>query len=131
MQKMKIDNINKLGAQRPGATSQQLAAVEQQLQPARLPDTLTQLLKLSDGFLTPGGISVYGTEDLGERNATYELPEFCPGYLLIGDNSGGKGFLMKLDSAESTVFSSGLGDLEVAGFVVESASLETWVDGLR
>jgi hypothetical protein len=128
---MNLENISVPGGQRAGATAQQLAAVVQQLLPELMPDILSELLKLTDGFLTPGGISVYGTQDIIERNTTFEVPEYCAGYLLIGDNSGGKGYLMKLDPVDSTVFSSGLGDLQPSRFVEESSHFESWVGSLR
>jgi hypothetical protein len=38
--------------------------------------------------------TVYGVADLAERNATFETAGYCPGFLLIGDDSGGRGFLL-------------------------------------
>lgn len=98
---------------------------------ARMPAELRRLYSESDGFVSPLGISVYGSADLLERNDTYEIPEYCPGFLLIGDDSGGRGFLVALDSTETPVFSSGLGDLAVAGFVREAESLTEWLSLVR
>jgi hypothetical protein len=39
----------------------------------------------------------YGTDELVERNQTWEVDEHAKGYVTIGDNSGGKVFLMKID----------------------------------
>ena len=95
------------------------------------PHSLQELLKLSNGFITARGIHLYGTNDLVDRNATFEINEYCVGYLLIGDNSGGKGYLMCLTEEDHSIYSSDLGDLDVAGFKRESASLEEWLNQLN
>jgi hypothetical protein len=127
---MNINNIAKLQVQRAPASAAELQAALTHGGWSTLPKALLELLRLSNGFLTPGGIHVYGADDLAERNLTFEIAAYCAGYLLIGDNSGGKGYLMRLGGEDSPVYSSGLGDLEVAGFEKEADSLQEWVDGL-
>jgi hypothetical protein len=127
---MDISNITRLKVQRAPASAAELqAALTQSGWPA-LPKTLAELLKLSNGFLTPGGIHLYGADCLAERNQTYEVAEYCEGHLLIGDNSGGRGYVMQLGDEDGCVYSSGLGDLEVTGFQKEADSLQDWIDGL-
>ena len=128
---MNIANIARLQAQRAPASASELLAAVTQGGWSALPRTLDELLRLSNGFLTPAGIHLYGTDDLAERNQTFEIAEYCEGHLLIGDNSGGKGFLMRLGSEDAPVYSSDLGDLEVTGFQKEADSLQDWVDRLN
>ncbi|MEU1725129.1 hypothetical protein [Nonomuraea sp. NPDC005692] len=68
--------------------------------------------------------------DIGERNATYEVAKYAPGFLLVGDDSGGRGFLLRADDPGSAVFSSGLGDLEPAYFDVVAAGFASWIESL-
>jgi len=126
-----ISNIQRLHAQRAPASDAELQHAVTQGSWSALPGALRQLLKLSNGFLTPGGVHLYGTGDLAERNQTFEISEYSQGYLLIGDDSGGKGYLMRLGDEDSAIFSSGLGDLDVAGFRQEAATLQEWIDALN
>jgi hypothetical protein len=128
---MNISNIVQLGVQRAPAAAADLQAALRQGRWSALPGDLEQLLSQSNGFLTPGGISLYGTDDLAERNQTYEIDQYSEGFLLIGDNSGGKGYLMQLGRGESPVYSSDLGDLDIPGFQKEAGSLQDWIDSLR
>lgn len=43
-------------------------------------------------------VLLYGVQDIEERNATYEVQSYLPGWFSIGDDSGGRAFLMRLDS---------------------------------
>lgn len=42
-------------------------------------------------------VLLYGPASLPERNQTFEVEEYLPGWFTLGDNSGGRQFLMKLD----------------------------------
>jgi hypothetical protein len=128
---MNIANIARLGVQRNPVSVSELQAAVTQGGWTVLPKTLVELLNLSNGFLTPRGIHLYGTSDLAERNQTFEITEYCEGHLLIGDNSGGKGYLMRLSNDDGFVYSSDLGDLEAIGFQKEANSLQDWIDGLN
>lgn len=96
-----------------------------------VPQHLRALYLQTDGFVTPQGQVVYSVEDLCERNRTYEVPTYCPTYILIGDDSGGRGYLLSLDSADLKVYSSSLGDMGPEDFEVESASLAHWIGQLK
>jgi hypothetical protein len=39
--------------------------------------------------------AIYGPHSLAERNTTYEVAEYAPGWVLIGDDGGGHGLLMR------------------------------------
>lgn len=95
-----------------------------------LPAPLVGLWSVSDGLLTESGVCVYSAGCIGERNATYEVAQYAPGFVLIGDDSGGRGFLLRADDLDSAVFSSGLGDLDPADFEVVSADFESWIESL-
>lgn len=79
-----------------------------------------------ESFLAPNSRTlVYGREDLRERNETFEVREFCPGHLLIGDDSGGTGILMNLSTG--TVSTVGLGVMAPSEFIFLVESFEEWL----
>jgi hypothetical protein len=94
------------------------------------PAPLVALWKVRDGLLTEAGIAVYSAGCIGERNTTYEVAQYAPGFVLIGDDSGGRGFLLRADDPGSAVFSSDLGDLDPADFDVESMDFASWIESL-
>ncbi|MFE6055562.1 hypothetical protein ACFQ6N_32855 [Kitasatospora sp. NPDC056446] len=96
--------------------------------PLPLPAPLLALWAVRDGLLTDSGTAVYPAGCLGERNATYEVALYAPGFVLVGDDSGGRGFLLRAGDPRSAVFSSDLGDLGPEGFEVESPDFASWID---
>jgi hypothetical protein len=120
--------LHRDGAMRAPADSAVVEQVRKFL--GGLPDQLDRWYRFSDGFLLASGIGVYSVTDLVERNDTFEVHDYCPGFLLIGDDSGGRGILLRSDSATESVYSSDLGDLSVDGFQREAASMDEWIAGL-
>lgn len=53
----------------------------------------------SDDVSVGEEVLLYGLPGLPERNETYELEEYLPGWFTLGDDSGGNQFLMKLDGS--------------------------------
>ncbi|MEU1514832.1 hypothetical protein ABZ490_22155 [Streptomyces sp. NPDC005811] len=95
-----------------------------------LPAPLVALWNVTDGLMTDAGVTVYSARCIGERNATYEVAQYAPGFLLIGDDSGGRGFLLRADGPGSAVFASDLGDLGPEDFEVESVDFVSWIESL-
>lgn len=56
---------------------------------------VAELWQTTPGLMLPDGITVYGPDDIGERNETYEVDEYAHGWSLVGDDSGGRGLLMR------------------------------------
>lgn len=61
---------------------------------------IAELWQTTPGLLLPDGTTVYGAEDIAERNETYEVAEYAPGWVLVGDDSGGRGLLMRSTGAD-------------------------------
>lgn len=95
-----------------------------------LPAPLVGLWEVTDGLMTDTGVTVYSAGCIGERNATYEVTEYAPGFVLIGDDSGGRGFLLRADDPRAAVFSSDLGDLDPEDFDAESVDFASWIESL-
>ncbi|MFJ1751693.1 hypothetical protein [Kitasatospora sp. NPDC088134] len=96
-----------------------------------LPAPLVALWAVADGLTADDGTTVYPAGCLGERNATYEVARYAPGFVLVGDDSGGRGFLLRAGDPGSAVFSSDLGDLDPDGFETEAADFTSWIAALR
>jgi len=65
-----------------------------------LPDAYKELLRYTNGFSNGGGLIIYGTEEIVERNETWEIDEYASDYVAIGDDGGGNVFLMLQDLEE-------------------------------
>ncbi|ANS79632.1 hypothetical protein SGUI_2236 [Serinicoccus hydrothermalis] len=48
-----------------------------------------------EGIALPDGTTIYAPEEVDERNETYEVAGYAPGWVLIGDDSGGGGYLVR------------------------------------
>ena len=60
-----------------------------------LPHAYKTLLKQTNGCSVEGDVLLYGTEDIVERNATWEVHHYASGYVAIGDDGGGRVLLMR------------------------------------
>ncbi|WP_082600136.1 SMI1/KNR4 family protein [Agromyces sp. Root81] len=123
---MDISSVVRLGLATRPASEEDLDRVRRRIG-ADLPCPLEEFYKLTDGFVSPSGIAVYEASSLLERNETAEIEVYAPGYVLFGDDSGGRGFLMSLNDGDGRVFSSDLGDLSPRYFDEDAASLKDWL----
>ncbi|MGQ7865917.1 SMI1/KNR4 family protein [Bacillus sp. WC2502] len=94
-----------------------------------LPDAYKNLLKQTNGCSIGGDVLLYGTEDITERNATWEVQQYASGYVAIGDDGGGRVFLMRQAEEEKKVWivDAGVMDPQHAELVTEN--LLEWVSG--
>lgn len=126
---MDISSVVRLGLANAPASEEDLNRVRQHVG-SDLPRALEELYRLTDGFVSPSGISVYEVSSLLERNETFEVAVYAPGYFMFGDDSGGRGFLMSLSDGDGRILGSDLGDLSPQYFDEEAASLQEWLDKL-
>lgn len=124
---MNFTGISNLSGFKPGAADAELNSIEAALG-VTLPTAYRELMRYSNGALLDSGVSIYSVDDLVERNTTYEVLEYCPGFLLVGDDSGGRGFLIDLKDDAGRIYGSGLGDLDPSEFVTIASTLQDWVD---
>ncbi|KOS60592.1 SMI1 / KNR4 family protein [Lysinibacillus sp. FJAT-14222] len=94
----------------------------------KLPTTYRTLLKYTNGLSIAGGVLIYGTEDIIERNETWEVNEYAKGYLAIGDDGGGNVFLMELDTEESRIFAVDCGDMNPQNASIIAVDFNSWID---
>jgi hypothetical protein len=124
---MNFNGISSLAGINAGASDAELNSLETGLG-VTLPTAYRELMRFSNGALLDSGVSIYSVGDVAERNATYEVLEYCPGFLLVGDDSGGRGFLIDTNDNAGRVYGSGLGDLDPSEFVTIASTLQDWVD---
>jgi hypothetical protein len=106
------------------ASEAAIASVQSALGP--IPEALVELWRLCDGFYLNNGVLVYSTDDIRERNETYPVEENARDYLLIGDDSGGGGFLLHRAIGHS-LFKCDLGFLDSNFFYHCSDSFAEWI----
>lgn len=75
-----------------------------------------------------GPVLLYAGEDLIERNEGYETRRYCPGYLSIGDDGGGRAIVVHAALTPPTVFVVGHGSMSEADFVAVHAGLAAWIE---
>lgn len=109
----------------PGASQADLDALGASV--ASAPSALLEFWREANGALFGNGVHLYSTTVLPERNDTWEVAEYCPGYLAVGDNSGGRVFLMKAASEARMVFESDSGDMDPTSLREVADDFSTWV----
>ncbi|KWZ65980.1 SMI1/KNR4 family protein [Bacillus altitudinis] len=92
-----------------------------------LPHTYKALLQQTNGCSVEGDVLLYGTEDIVERNKTWEVHHYASGYVAIGDDGGGRVLLMRQAEEEKKVWivDAGVMDPQHAELVAED--LLSWV----
>jgi hypothetical protein len=93
-----------------------------------LPKDYRDFLVASNGMSIDGGVLVYGSDDLVDRNETFEVKDYMPGYVAIGDSGEGAVFVMKLDSADSSVYAVDAGVMDAELMNTVGASLQDWMN---
>lgn len=87
-----------------------------------IPQDYFDFLKLSNGLYTGDRLVLIEAEDLKQRNKDYEVQEYLPGYLMIGDDSGGTAVLIKED--DQKIFEVGMGAMDNENLNLSAISLK-------
>ena len=61
----------------------------------------------TDDFAMGESVLLYGTDSFIERNETYEIKTYCPDYVTIGDDSGGRQLLLSFHSGALSLVDAG------------------------
>lgn len=81
---------------------------------------LAQVWRLWRGVALPDGTVIYAPEEIGERNETYQVAEYAPGWVLIGDDGGGRGYLVRRGGPD---FDPALGRVEAEVYRIDLGAL--------
>lgn len=87
-----------------------------------LPEDYVALLLISNGLQTDGNLSLLDVESIGVRNRDYEVQDYLPGFVMIGDDSGGNALLMK--QADTAVYEVGMGVMDEATMVKSAGCIK-------
>lgn len=107
-------------------TTEKIAEIQEWLG-LRLPEKYAQFLLNHPEKIFAGRVLLYFAEDLIERNSTYETKAYCPGYLAIGDDSGGRAFIIPVERWTGSVFVVDHGDMTEAGFALVTTNFDGWI----
>ncbi|MBM7662804.1 hypothetical protein JOC85_003615 [Bacillus mesophilus] len=122
---MDLSNISGLVLM-PSADDIEILKVENEMN-AKLPNSYKDLLKTSNGLSTDEGVVIYGTEDIVERNETWETEVYAQGYIAIGDDSGGKVFLMYQGDGDNSVLIVDSGDMTIEHSDIVTSDITQWI----
>ncbi|MFJ5964244.1 SMI1/KNR4 family protein [Bacillus sp. NPDC093026] len=92
-----------------------------------LPHAYKALLKHINGLSIGGELLLYGTEDIVERNETWEVHHYANGYVAIGDDGGGQVFLMQQAEEEKKVWIVDAGVMDPQHAELMTENLIKWV----
>lgn len=104
----------------------QIAEVERWLGTA-LPIEYVIFLRSHEEDLIGEQVFLYPAELLIERNETYETKLYCPGYLAIGDDSGGRAVVIPMGQPLGKVYLVGHGTMSPSDFEPLPMSFSAWV----
>ncbi|MEZ0612201.1 SMI1/KNR4 family protein [Fibrella sp. WM1] len=92
-----------------------------------LPLVLQQFWQQADGGELATGVKLYSIDEIDERNETYEVAEYAPHLLLIGDDSGGDGFFLAKQPDATNVYQIGLGAIGSTEERLVADNLVSWL----
>ncbi|WP_329071241.1 SMI1/KNR4 family protein [Streptomyces sp. NBC_01429] len=95
---------------------------------------LARLWRSTPGVLLPNGVLIYGPHSILERNETYQVGEYAPDWVLIGDDSGGSGLFMRRHPCDRTsvyLLDLGAGEQDIDSCGVSEKLTDDLLDWLR
>ena len=123
---MNISTVKGIATVNGAISNIQLAELQGKLH-TQLPDVYLQILNSANGFSLQSGVTIYSSDELIERNETFEVEKYALGYLAIGDDSGGRSIMIPLTS--NGVFLVDQGSMDPEDFERVSISLTDWISG--
>lgn len=122
----KMSLLHNIVTAHPPASEHDILLIEQTMA-IHLPQEYKNVLKEANGFALTNGVLIYGTEEIMERNKTWEVSEYAKGYVAIGDDGGGMVFLMALEKEACQVFVVDVGDMNPQHAILVSSQLNRWL----
>ena len=105
---------------------EQIARIEQWLGGEISGDYRT-VLATNGGQLFGNRVLIYAADDVVERNETFNTNTYCPEFLTIGDDSGGRAFVIAPNISPTQVFAVDHGSMHPDDFEVISGNLLDWL----
>lgn len=85
------------------------------------------LLRRHGGESLGEQVYIYSAQDVVERNETYETKQYCPGYLAIGDDGGGRAIVTNIGAQCGPVFAVDHGSMCADEFVRIGDDIQSWL----
>ena len=111
----------------PPAPEDAIAALEQRLGQT-LPTNYKQFLQLANGASLSGGLLLFSTDLIEERNKTWEVQLYAPGFLAICGTGAGEAILILRNGIDSRLFIVGTGSMTPDMMRELSPSIEQWLN---
>ena len=92
-----------------------------------VPPALRACLQQVGGASYGDSVWLYSIDDLLERNQTYEVLSYCPGWLTVGDDGGGRALMASLDPRIAEVFIVDHGCMATECFEPLADDLRHWI----
>ena len=107
--------------------NQQVSVIERWLG-AQLSHAYRHLLVSQGGKFIGDTVRIYAADEVIERNECHEMQVCCPGFLAIGDDSGGRAIVIDPRPPTSPVCVVDQGSMSPDDFRLVSDNLADWVD---
>ncbi|MBD8576577.1 SMI1/KNR4 family protein [Pseudomonas syringae] len=111
----------------PPSFNDDFAALERWLGQPLAPALRTHLIQ-ANGASCGEYVCFYAPAELLERNKTYEVQSYCPGWLTIGDDGGGRAVMVSPGLEPATVFLVDHGSMAREEFHAVADELRVWID---
>ena len=69
-----------------------------------LPPPYEEFLRTNEGTIRGVSLLLYHASDVAERNQTFEVGKYLPGYLAIGDDSGGRLIVIRIRDEQAVPY---------------------------
>ena len=122
---MNISRLPEVMTYGPPASADSIARVQARLH-TELPHDYAGLLAQADGVVANRFV-LYSCEDLLERNVTFEVGLYAPGYVTIGDDNGGLAIMLRSGPGHSPVFLVGHGTMSPEDMVQVASDSKEWI----
>jgi len=94
------------------------------------PPLYRSMLLCADGFMYDGesySLSMYGSNELAERNTTCEVQDYLPTLLMIGDDGGGRGIFIEHGQTDGAVYLCDMGAFFLDDLELIASDLQSWI----
>lgn len=92
----------------------------------QLPENDALILRLANGFVLENGVVIYSSDEVVERNETFEVAKYAPNFFAIGDDSGGRSILIPFDGLG--VYLVDQGSMKFDDFKMIGGALAKWIE---
>lgn len=93
-----------------------------------IPNQYQDFLKQQDGCIFDSGVRLYELDELKEMNECLQVQMYQPGYMAIGDDSGGLIFLMKQELNAKELFVVDIADYDLETAFCKISNFKDWFD---